>query len=171
MRRFDLAGSWAYHAVSESRCFGLTRTQLQDLYRSAAAIINLHGSHVATDEMTANNRLVYLETDPVEVEVDLYHGKRETFAYLRPHCAFFTFGETIGQPGSLVPAPTQLQFRPTRQPVVLDFWKDHESGDRGRVYDRRKLAAAYRVLYSSKASSTTGANISNFKSSSSFRGG
>src|SRR5215470_382472 len=39
MRRFDLENNWAYHVVSESRCFGSTPTRLRDLYRSAAAII------------------------------------------------------------------------------------------------------------------------------------
>ena len=124
MRRFDLANRWAYHAVSESRYFGLTKTELHELYRSAAAIINLHGSHLPTDELTATNRLVYLETDPVDVEIDLFNQKQETLDYLRPHCAFFTFGERIGQPDCLVPAPKPFQFQPTRQPVVIDFWKD-----------------------------------------------
>jgi GT2 family glycosyltransferase len=131
MRRFDLGRRWAYHAVSESRCYGMTPAQLKDLYRSAAAIINLHGSHVPTPELTAGGRLVYLETDPVDIEVDLHEKKQATIDYLRPHNAFFTFGERIGYAGCLVPAPKEFRFLPTRQPVVIDFWKDHQVGDSG----------------------------------------
>ncbi|HYG35119.1 MAG TPA: glycosyltransferase family 2 protein, partial [Clostridia bacterium] len=122
--RFGFEKRWAYHAIYESRCFGLSETQLKELYRSAALIINLHGGHLPTPELSATGRLVYLETDPVDVEIDLYHKKQETIDYLSPHCAFFTYGESLGQPDCLVPAPKQFKFVPTRQPVVLDFWKD-----------------------------------------------
>jgi GT2 family glycosyltransferase len=129
MRRFDLADRWCYHALYESRYFGLSETQLKDLYREAALIINLHGSHLPTPELTATNRLVYLGTDPVDIEIDVYHQKQEAIDYLKPHCAFFSYGENLGRPDCLVPNPGQFQFLPTRQPVVLDFWADH--GQRG----------------------------------------
>jgi GT2 family glycosyltransferase len=133
MRRFDLHDHWAYQAVSESRCFGLSATQLRELLRSAAFILNLHGSHMPVPELTATGRLVFLETDPVDIEIDLHNGKPKTLDYLRPHCAFFTFGEAIGQDGCLVPPPQGFQFHPTRQPVVLDFWRDL-CGSHGEVF-------------------------------------
>src|SRR4051812_23341364 len=41
MKRFDLGDRWAYHAVhKDNRCYGLSAGQLQELYRSAALIIN-----------------------------------------------------------------------------------------------------------------------------------
>jgi GT2 family glycosyltransferase len=128
MRRFDLGDRWAYHALYECRHFGLSETQLKELYQQAALIINLHGSHLPTPELTATGRLVYLETDPVDVEIDLYHKKPETLEYLSPHCAFFTFGENLGRPDCRVPHPEGFKFRPTRQPVVMDFWQDHGPG-------------------------------------------
>lgn len=129
MHRFGLDDRWAYHALYESRYFGLSETQLKELYRSAALIINLHGSHVPSPELTATNRLVYLETDPVDVEIGLYQEKQETLDYLAPHCAFFTYGENLGKPDCLVPLPKTFKFHPTRQPVVMDFWEDHGRGD------------------------------------------
>jgi GT2 family glycosyltransferase len=130
LRAFDLGDKWAYHApYPESRYFGLSERQLRELYRSASIILNLHGSHLATEELTATNRLVYLETDPVEVEIDLFHNRQETLDYLSPHCAFFTYGENLGNADCLVPAPAQFRFLPTRQPVVLDFWDSQPSTD------------------------------------------
>jgi GT2 family glycosyltransferase len=133
MRRFDLEGRWAYHAIYESRCFGMSEAQLQGLYRSASVLINLHGSHLPSAELTATNRLVYLGTDPVDIEIDLFQKKQEAIDYLRPHCAFFTYGENLGRPDCLVPVPEQFRFLPTRQPVVMEFWENHGGGE-GTVF-------------------------------------
>jgi GT2 family glycosyltransferase len=129
LRRFDLKERWAYHALYESRCLGMSLGQIKELYRSAALILNLHGSHLPTPELTASNRLVYLGTDPVDIEIDLFQKKKEAIDYLTPHCAFFTFGENLGRPDCLVPAPEQFHFRPTRQPVVMEFWENHGNGE------------------------------------------
>jgi GT2 family glycosyltransferase len=123
MARFGLQNNWAYHAIYDSRCFGLTELQLKNLYRDAALIINLHGSHLPTVELTATNRLVFLETDPVDLQIEIFNGKKEAIEYLQPHCAFFTFGENLGAADCLVPRPAQFDFKPTRQPVVLEFWQ------------------------------------------------
>ncbi len=133
MRRFGLDGHWAYHAIYDSRCLGMSETQLGGLYGSAALIINLHGSHLPTPELTATNRLVYLGTDPVDIEIDVSQGKREAIDYLAPHCAFFTYGENLGRPGCLVPKPEPFEFRPTRQPVIMDLWERYGTG-KGTVF-------------------------------------
>ncbi|HSU56976.1 MAG TPA: hypothetical protein VLT36_23235, partial [Candidatus Dormibacteraeota bacterium] len=128
MRRVGLEHRWAYHSLYDSRYFGLSKVQLKEVYQSAALLINLHGSHLPTPDLAATGRLVYLETDPVDVQIDLFHEKAETLEYLSPHCAFFTFGENLGNPDCLVPAPQRFHFLPTRQPVVMDYWEDHGRG-------------------------------------------
>jgi GT2 family glycosyltransferase len=131
MRLFGFERRWAYHALYESRYFGLGESELNELYRSAALLINLHGSHRPTPELAATGRLVFLETDPVDVQIDLHGGNQETREYLAPHCAFFTFGENVGKPDCGVPAPKEFDFHPTRQPVVVDFWEPYGRGDAG----------------------------------------
>jgi GT2 family glycosyltransferase len=126
MRRLGLEHCWAYHSLYDSRYLGLSESQLKALYQSATLLINLHGSHLPTAELASTDRLVYLETDPVDVEIDLFHQKAETFEYLSPHCAFFSYGENLGKPDCLVPAPEPFKFHPTRQPVVMDFWENQE---------------------------------------------
>ena len=124
---------WAYHALHlDGRCYGMSETRLAELYRSAALIVNLHGGTEPRAEHIATDRLVYVETDPVEVEIQLAEGRPATIDYLRPHCAYFTFGENYGRPGCLLPVTDMFAFQPTRQPVVLDFWRglDQAAGDR-----------------------------------------
>lgn len=122
-RRFDLPGRWAFHALhDDGRVLGLTATALADLFVSAALVVNLHGGTVPRPEHTAGGPLVYLETDPVRLQVELHDDRPETTAFLEPHDAFFTFGENYGRAGCGLPVSGRFPFRPTRQPVVLDLW-------------------------------------------------
>jgi hypothetical protein len=123
MRRFDLGDRWAFHARhDEGRVYGLDEGRLNRLYDSAELIINLHGGTVPLPEHTATGRLVYVETDPVDVQVELYHNVQETIDFLAQHCAHFTFGENYGRPDCRLPVSDRFVFKPTRQPVVSDFW-------------------------------------------------
>jgi len=125
MRRFGLGDRWAFHALhADGHCYGLSEGRLKDLYRTADLIINLHGGTLPQPEHSATGRLVYLETDPVQVQVELAQKIPETVAFLESHCAYFTFGENYGRPDCKLPVSPRFHFRPTRQPVVLDFWRE-----------------------------------------------
>ena len=129
LRPFDLAGRWAYHAVhADGGYYGMTEAELKGLYDSAALIINLHGGTVPLPEHYATGRLVYLETDPVELQIELYDNLQRTLDFLSPHCAFFTFGENYGKVDCKLPVCARFPFLPTRQPVVLDFWQGQAQG-------------------------------------------
>jgi len=126
-RRFGFGGRWAYHALhDDGRVYGMSEAELMRLYGSAHAIINLHGGTEPRPEHYATNRLVYLETDPVQLQIELSENRPETIAFLEPHCAFFTFGENYGRPGCGLPVSDRFRFLPTRQPVVTDFWADSD---------------------------------------------
>ena len=128
MARFDLSDRWAYHALHADRhCYGLSENKLRQLYGSAALLINLHGGTRPLPEHYATGRLVYLETDPVEVQIELHDNRQETVDFLSPHCAFFTFGENYGQRDCTLPVSERFNFQATRQPVVLDFWSSNGS--------------------------------------------
>ena len=130
MKRFDIGDDhWAFHALhDDGRCYGMSAEQLKVLYQSAGLILNLHGGTVPLPEHAATRRLVYIGTDPVEHEVDIHHGVRETIEYLEPHVAFFTWGENYGNRDCGVPVSDRFHFKPTRQPVVLDFWERFHVG-------------------------------------------
>jgi hypothetical protein len=125
MTRFDLAGRWAFHALHEPHAplYGMSDTELRDLYRNADLIINLHGGTEPRPEHYQSGRLVYLETDPVALQIELHDNNADTIRFLEPHCAFFTFGENLGNPDCGLPVSDRFPFKPTRQPVVPDFWE------------------------------------------------
>lgn len=123
MERFDLNGHWAYQALhADGRTYGLTEGELARLYRSAELIVNLHGGTVPLEEHSATGRLVYLGTDPVQLEIEVYEGRSETIDFLCRHSAFFTWGLNYGNPDCGVPASDRFDFKPSRPPVVPDFW-------------------------------------------------
>ena len=128
MQRFDLGDRWAFHAIhDDDRCYGMTELQLKELYRSADLIINMHGGTVPLPEHYATGRLVYLETDPVQLQIELSENLPATIEFLVPHCAFFTFGENYGRPDCKLPVSDRFHFLPTRQPVLCDLWETTES--------------------------------------------
>ena len=122
MRRFDLSDRWAFHSVHDGRHYGLSESQLAALYRSADLLINLHGATTPLQEQSATGRLVYLETDPVQLQVDLYNNRPAALELLSPHVAFFSWGLNYGHPDCGVPQDARFHFRPTCPPVLLDVW-------------------------------------------------
>jgi glycosyltransferase involved in cell wall biosynthesis len=124
MRRFDLGDRWAYHALhdADAPCYGIGARALRELYREAELIVNLHGGTPPLPEHSASGRLVYLQTDPVQLQVELHEGRRESIEFLEPHSAFFTFAENLGALDCGLPVSERFRFRPTRQPVVCDLW-------------------------------------------------
>jgi len=125
MRRFGMADRWAFRALhDDGRCFGMSEAELERLYGSADLLINLHGGTQPYPELAATGRLVYLETDPVQLQLELQHGLQETIDFLEPHSAFFSFAENWGNPDCRLPRSERFEFLTTRQPVVLDLWPD-----------------------------------------------
>jgi GT2 family glycosyltransferase len=125
MRRFGLADRWAFRALhDDGRCFGMSEAELERLYGSADLLINLHGGTQPYPELAATGRLVYLETDPVQLQLELQHGLQETIDFLEPHSAFFSFAENWGGADCRLPRSERFEFRTTRQPVLLDLWPD-----------------------------------------------
>ena len=100
----------------------MSKSELRRLYSSAELIVNLHGGTQPRPEHYETGRLVYLETDPVQLQIELHDEHQDTLDFLEPHVAFFTFGENYGRPGCGLPVSDRFTFHPTRQPVVTDFW-------------------------------------------------
>jgi GT2 family glycosyltransferase len=123
LRGFGFEHRWAYHALhADGRVYGMSERELERLYASAELIVNLHGGTEPRPEHAATGRLLYLETDPVQLQVELYGDHAYAVEFLEPHVAFFTFGENVGGPGCELPVDERFRFRPTRQPVVVDAW-------------------------------------------------
>jgi hypothetical protein len=147
MKGFGLSDRWAYHARYKNQYFGMSAGQLGELYRSAALIINLHGGTKPRQAHGETGRLVYLETDPVGLEIRLHNKDASALEMLESHAAFFTWGLNYGQTDCQVPLDPRFPFRPTCPPVILDFWEGQANGPGGLFTTvgnwRQKGAATY----------------------------
>ncbi len=124
MRRFGMADRWAFHGLHyDNRCYGLSEGELRRLYDSALMMVNMHGGTDPRPELYATDRLVYLETDPVQLQAELHEGVQATLDFLEPHCAFFSYAENYGNPDCGLPFQDRFPLHPTRQPVIMDFWQ------------------------------------------------
>ena len=125
MARNGMDDRWAFHAVhDDGRCYGLSRSELDRLYAQAALIINLHGGTVPLEEHAATGRLVYMGSDPVELELELHRGEQHAIDFLEPHVAFFTWGLNYGNPDCRLPWSERFPFVASPPPVVVDLWED-----------------------------------------------
>lgn len=123
MRAIGFGARWAYvPAHAGGRAYGPVASALPVLYRDAALIVNLHGGTEPREEMSATGRLVYLETDPVQLQVELDEDRAATVAFLDAHAAWFTFAENLYGASCGLDADPRFPFLVTRQPVVLDLW-------------------------------------------------
>ena len=89
--------------------------------KRADALVNLCGATVLRDEHLRVPVRIYLETDPVRPQIEVAQGRQYTIDLLTAHTHHFTFGENLGAGDCRVPVE-RFDYRPTRQPIVLDWW-------------------------------------------------
>jgi hypothetical protein len=117
---------WAY-VPPEGEPLGLSSSALRRTLREADALVNLSGATVLRDSHLEIPVRVYLETDPVLPQIEIEQGRSFTVELLDSHTHHFSFGEKLGQEDCLVPVG-RYEYRPTRQPVILDWWTPPPQG-------------------------------------------
>jgi len=132
--QFGFEGRWAFcpRYLPEDQCFGLTRSRLLELYRTADAILNICGAQELNKDVLQSERIIYVESDPGLEQIRVDKGDENALGYLSKHRTLFTFGENIGN-GSPIPTH-QFQWLPTRQPIVTDFWKTEAPPPAGAIF-------------------------------------
>jgi hypothetical protein len=120
----DMSESWAYrNAAEDGRVYGPLAAQFARVFSDADLLVNLTGATVLGEEHMVVPARLYLETDPVLPQVELARGRQFTVDLLSAHTHLATFGENLGRPGCPLPVTAGFDYLPTRQPVVLDWWR------------------------------------------------
>jgi hypothetical protein len=124
LERIGLGGRWAFKlADREGAVWGLSDSELRQLYSSCDAVLNVVGATDLRDEHLAAPLRVYVETDPVISELRLACGDEHTREAFANHHVIATYGENYGAADCGVPLDG-LRFVKTRQPVDLDLWPE-----------------------------------------------
>ncbi len=122
---FGFQGRWAYcpRFLDPPQSFGLDLASIRQLYREADAILNVCGVQEMNEDLLQSQRLIYVETDPGIEQIKVHQGDGVTREKLRHHQVLFTFGESVPDSNSFPVPLNGYDYLPTRQPVVIDFWK------------------------------------------------
>ncbi len=97
---------------------GLTSSELDDLVRSASALVNITG-HWTHPRMGLIPRRIYIDLDPGYTQ--FWHATGNPGPRLEGHHVYYTVGENIGRPCCSIPTGG-VPWRPIRQPVPLEYW-------------------------------------------------
>lgn len=122
MERFGLGDRWAYLDTAQARSYGIGRQRLEQLYREADALVNVCGASRLREEHMACPIRIYVQTDPVHAQILVVENDARTLTGLEAHTHHFTYGENMGSADCPIPLQ-RFDWRPTRPPVVLDFWE------------------------------------------------
>lgn len=122
--RFGLTDQWAYYDTHENRWFGLSEKKVRNFCASADLILNLSGVNPLRPYTFQIPKRVLIDTDPVFTQIR-HLTESESMIKAKQHTHFFSYGENIGQSYCTVP-DDGFQWQPTRQPVVLEYWKESE---------------------------------------------
>jgi hypothetical protein len=123
MRRHGFGERWAYRDASrDGAIWGMSSARFEVVLGEADVLVNLSGMTVLGEQHIAVPIRIYVETDPVIVQMEVARGDRAAIEYLAAHTAHFSFGERLGSAGCRVPVE-RFEYLPTRQPVVLDWWR------------------------------------------------
>lgn len=126
---------WAFRGnYPGGRCYGMTEENILRLYREAGAFLNVTGAQELREEHMACRRRIYVETDPVEAQIQAAQGNKKTFAALDAHDTHFSYGGNFGKPDCLVPMG-RYKWLPTVQPVLLDFWENPARKANGAAFN------------------------------------
>jgi len=108
---------------------GLPWDRLLDAAGSARLLVNISG-HLALDALMRRlRRKAYVDIDPGFTQ--FWHADPSTPFRVGGHDVYLTIGENIGSPDCPIPTGG-IDWRPTRQPVVLDDWPVSREGSPGR---------------------------------------
>ena len=121
MERFGLRDRWLYRFPIKPRWYGLSHRQRREVLATADLLVNVSGTLVRPRAYREIPRLAYIDSDPgfTQVKLALPRGQKSFQSRVAAHDVFFSFGERVRE----TPLAGGIDWRPTRQPILLDEWR------------------------------------------------
>lgn len=123
----------------EQTC-GLSRTDLLALAGDADLLVNVTGHLTFGPLKSRPRRKIYVDLDPGYTQ--FWHAAGDAGARLEGHDFFYTVGENVGTDARAIPTGG-IDWRPVRQPVVLEQWPPADAGERSRFTTVASWRGAY----------------------------
>jgi hypothetical protein len=95
---------------------------LAELYRTADLVVNHSGAQELLPQHVTIRNLLYLETDPVPIQVAVADGEPWTIHEMASHDLLYTYGLNLGAEDCLVPVD-RFEWLTTLPAVCVDWWQ------------------------------------------------
>ncbi|MBS1868256.1 MAG: hypothetical protein JSS99_01180 [Actinobacteria bacterium] len=116
---FGFDGDAALVCPDDGRVLGMSREQLLERLGEAALLVNISGHLRWRPALERLPRRVFVDLDPGYTQI--WHASGGEAAGLEGHELHFTVGANVGTERCDLPT-SGIEWRPIRQPVVLDRW-------------------------------------------------
>ncbi len=121
MDKLGLDGRWIYRNCPDASYHGLTETAAKQICANADLFVNVSGCCWMRPEYASIRKKIFIDSDPMFTQVGLLNAKPDVLDRVKAHNVHFTFAEHIRADGCRIPS-AGLNWIPTRQPIVLDWW-------------------------------------------------
>lgn len=118
--RLHLPDRWAYFDAHQSRWRGPAASRVLEVCRTADLLLNVSMVNPIRPWLADVPSRAAIDTDPVFTQIRHLTDEKAR-ALARQHTIHFSFGENIAA-GTAATPQDGFEWRPTRQPVVLDAW-------------------------------------------------
>lgn len=118
--RIGMTGRWAYNSIFENKLYGMEREDLERFCADTDLFLNVSGVIPLRDMFMKAKVRAIIDTDPIFTQTKIAKDSW-TRDYFKSHDVFFTFGHNIPS-GSTGVALSDIEYVPTRPPVILDMW-------------------------------------------------
>jgi hypothetical protein len=122
MDKLGLEERWIYRNASDASYHGVPEAEARNFCADADVFLNVSGCGWLRPEYLCIPKKIFLDSDPMFTQIALAKNDPAIVERIRAHDFHFTFAENIGAPDCRI-AAAGLRWIPTRQPVVLDWWK------------------------------------------------
>ncbi len=124
-RILGLNDQWAYHDAHSGEWFGRSGHSVKQFLASADVFLNLSGMTKWRSWYEQIPKRVYIDTDPAFTQIRLLQDDLAN-KEAEQHTDFFTFATSAGHSSCNLPDDGR-DWKPTRQPVVLNQWQQCEA--------------------------------------------
>jgi hypothetical protein len=120
-KKLNLNNIWAYYDVHTDEWFGKTKAEMFEFFASTDVLLNVSGVNPLRDWLLQIPKRAFVDTDPAFTQIR-HLTDENALKLAAKHNRFFTFGENFGAVDCSIP-DDGFDWKPTRQPIVLDAWK------------------------------------------------
>lgn len=141
-KEFGFAGDAALVCPDDGRMIGMERDELLERLGAAALLVNISGHLRWEPALDQVRQRAFVDLDPGYTQI--WHASGGDSAGLEGHDLHFTVGVNVGS--GICDLPTGgIDWRPIRQPVVLDRWPP--TVEAARDFSRFTTVASWRGAF------------------------